>query len=79
MQSKKILRSREEETESKLKEVYGERKNLMKKYQLDDTQLLEMAGNLRDGVPMATPVFDGAHEIDINELLTKAGVSTSGQ
>ena len=38
-----------------------------------------MASNLRGGVPMATPVFDGAHEPDINELLDKAGLSTTGQ
>jgi DNA-directed RNA polymerase subunit beta len=38
-----------------------------------------MAGNLRKGVPMATPVFDGAHEGDINGMLEKAGLNTSGQ
>jgi DNA-directed RNA polymerase subunit beta len=38
-----------------------------------------MSNNLRPGVPMATPVFDGAHEVDINEMLTKAGLDTSGQ
>ncbi|HEU4839073.1 MAG TPA: DNA-directed RNA polymerase subunit beta, partial [Micavibrio sp.] len=42
-------------------------------------QMVEMANNLRGGVPMATPVFDGAHEEDINDLLEKAGVPTSGQ
>ena len=46
---------------------------------LDDTELLEVASDLRSGVPVATPVFDGAHEIDITELLELGGLSSSGQ
>jgi DNA-directed RNA polymerase subunit beta len=46
---------------------------------LDDDQLVEMAGNLENGVPIATPVFDGAHEQDIVEMLELAGVDHSGQ
>ena len=42
-------------------------------------ELLELAGNLRQGVPIATPVFDGAHESDIAEMLEEAGLDTSGQ
>jgi DNA-directed RNA polymerase subunit beta len=42
-------------------------------------QLLELAGNLRPGVPVATPVFDGAHERDIVRLLEEAGCHVSGQ
>ena len=38
-----------------------------------------MASNLVGGVPMATPVFDGAHEPDIDHLLEMAGLDTSGQ
>ena len=41
--------------------------------------MVDMANNLRGGVPMATPVFDGAKEGDIDELLTQAGLSTTGQ
>jgi DNA-directed RNA polymerase subunit beta len=63
----------------KLKDVYGEREYDEKVTKLDEKQLVEMAGNLRGGVPMATPVFDGAHEDDITELLGKAGLATSGQ
>jgi DNA-directed RNA polymerase subunit beta len=44
-----------------------------------DDAILELAGNLRNGVPMATPVFDGARESDINDMLTRAGLDTSGQ
>jgi DNA-directed RNA polymerase subunit beta len=46
---------------------------------LDDNDLIDLAGNLRRGVPMATPVFDGAREADIVEMLEKAGLSGSGQ
>ncbi len=46
---------------------------------MDDTELLEAASDLRGGVPVATPVFDGAHERDIADLLELAGLSRSGQ
>jgi DNA-directed RNA polymerase subunit beta len=46
---------------------------------LTDAEVIELAGNLRGGVPMATPVFDGAHESEIKNLLELAGVPTSGQ
>jgi len=46
---------------------------------LPNEQLLELANNLRKGVPIATPVFDGASIPDIEAMLTKAGVDTSGQ
>ncbi len=61
-----------------LKEIYGEEtyKNIAK---MNESEVMELAGNLREGVPMATPVFDGASEDDITDALTKAGLSTSGQ
>jgi DNA-directed RNA polymerase subunit beta len=46
---------------------------------LSDDELVEMAQNLRRGVPFATPVFDGAKEADIEEMLEMAGLDTSGQ
>ncbi|MYJ75545.1 MAG: DNA-directed RNA polymerase subunit beta [Gammaproteobacteria bacterium] len=46
---------------------------------LDDPEILELAENLRDGVPIATPVFDGAREDDIRNLLELAGLPSSGQ
>ena len=49
----------------------------IKKY--EDGDLIEMSHSLRKGVPIATPVFDGARENDINELLEKADLNTSGQ
>jgi DNA-directed RNA polymerase subunit beta len=47
--------------------------------QLNDAEILELAGNLRRGVPMATPVFDGASEKDIKTMLRLAGLPESGQ
>ncbi|MEC9022157.1 MAG: DNA-directed RNA polymerase subunit beta [Pseudomonadota bacterium] len=44
-----------------------------------DEEVIELCSNLRKGVPMATPVFDGAREPDINQMLEMAGVSVSGQ
>lgn len=46
---------------------------------LSDDEIFELADNLRDGVPVATPVFDGARETDIKRLLDIAGLPTSGQ
>ena len=46
---------------------------------LNDEELLELAGNLVNGVPTATPVFDGATESEIKTLLEMAGLSESGQ
>jgi DNA-directed RNA polymerase subunit beta len=42
---------------------------------LSDDELIALAENLRAGVPMATPVFDGAREESIKELLRMAGVA----
>jgi DNA-directed RNA polymerase subunit beta len=44
-----------------------------------DTEIIELAGNLREGVPMATPVFDGATEDEIKAMLKLAGLPESGQ
>ena len=44
-----------------------------------DDEILELAGNLRSGVPMATPVFDGIKEEDIKSLLKLADLPESGQ
>ncbi|MFI5010807.1 MAG: DNA-directed RNA polymerase subunit beta [Hyphomicrobiales bacterium] len=46
---------------------------------LEDDDLVEMASGLRRGVPIATPVFDGAKESDIEEMLEMAGLDKSGQ
>ncbi|TAL04156.1 MAG: DNA-directed RNA polymerase subunit beta, partial [Porticoccaceae bacterium] len=46
---------------------------------LNDTEILALAGNLSDGVPMATPVFGGASEEEIKALLRLADLPESGQ
>ena len=46
---------------------------------MSDDEVIELAGNLRDGVPMGTPVFDGAREEEIKALLKMAGLPESGQ
>jgi DNA-directed RNA polymerase subunit beta len=47
--------------------------------QLSEEQVVQLAQNLRDGVPFATPVFDGASESEINAMLELAGLPVSGQ
>jgi DNA-directed RNA polymerase subunit beta len=59
-----------------LKKVYGDDETIKS---LNDSELLELAHNLKPGVPIATPVFDGAKEKDIEDMLELAGVDKSGQ
>ena len=47
--------------------------------ELSDAEVLELASNLRKGVPIATPVFDGANEIELKKMLSLAGLSDTGQ
>jgi DNA-directed RNA polymerase subunit beta len=60
----------------KLISIYGEDETIKA---MDDAALVELGENLRRGVPIATPVFDGAHEKDIVEMLEAAGHDPSGQ
>jgi DNA-directed RNA polymerase subunit beta len=46
---------------------------------LTDEDVITLAGNLREGVPFATPVFDGASETEIKEMLEAAGLPRGGQ
>ncbi len=62
-----------------LGDVYGESGKDGVVTKLSDTDTLELGNDLRSGVPMATPVFDGAHEQDIAHLLELAGFDKSGQ
>ncbi len=63
----------------KLKEIYGDKIFKSDVAGLDGAQLIELCDNLRDGIPIASPVFDGASEADINEMLTLAGLAETGQ
>jgi DNA-directed RNA polymerase subunit beta len=60
----------------KMADIYGKMPELD---QLADAELADLAKNLRRGVPIATPVFDGAKEADIEHLLEQAGLDRSGQ
>ncbi|WP_028464334.1 DNA-directed RNA polymerase subunit beta [Nisaea denitrificans] len=59
--------------------VYGEKQYKAEIEPLDDGEILELAGNLSRGVPMGTPVFDGAKEDDIVAMLDTAGLDSTGQ
>jgi DNA-directed RNA polymerase subunit beta len=76
---KAVREGKMSELRNEMKEIYGKETFDEDIAGLEDPELLELAGNLRPGVPMATPVFDGAHEEDIVELLEQAGLDPSGQ
>ncbi|MBK66576.1 MAG: DNA-directed RNA polymerase subunit beta [Rickettsiales bacterium] len=75
----KDTKAKFKELREKLADVYGEREFDEKVDILNDDEMLEMSNNLRGGVPIATPVFDGAEELDINKMLERAGLDSSGQ
>ena len=64
---------------SKFKNVYSADQYKAEITPLDDEDLIGMSENLRNGIPMATPVFDGAHEPDIVSMLHEADLDGSGQ
>tara|TARA_B100000575_G_scaffold201403_1_gene163178 strand:+ start:983 stop:5191 length:4209 start_codon:yes stop_codon:yes gene_type:complete len=78
-----ILKIQQEGHVNKLKEklidIYSSDNHKKIINKLSDDELLELANNLKEGIPFATPVFDGAKEKDISHLLTKSGVSNTGQ
>lgn len=59
-----------------LKKIYGDDETIKS---LGEKDLVELGTNLRHGVPIATPVFDGAKEADIEHMLDLAGLDHSGQ
>ena len=63
----------------KLEDIYGEKDFREKIAQLNNSEILELAENLKSGVPMANPVFDGADESHIVEMLKMAKLEVSGQ
>jgi DNA-directed RNA polymerase subunit beta len=62
-----------------IESFYGENERNDPVADYDDESFLRLADQLKGGVSIATPVFDGAHEADIVELLEKAGLHSSGQ
>ncbi|NRB19401.1 MAG: DNA-directed RNA polymerase subunit beta [Rhodobacteraceae bacterium] len=62
-----------------MKLAYGDRVYTDGIVDMTEDELVEAAGNVTGGVPIATPVFDGAKEADVNDALVRAGFDTSGQ
>jgi DNA-directed RNA polymerase subunit beta len=74
--------SRSQKTENlreTLKGIYGDPQYEAQIAPLGDEEVTELASNLKDGVPMGTPVFDGAHENDVVKMLEQAGLDSTGQ
>tara|TARA_B100000161_G_scaffold102832_1_gene72662 strand:+ start:666 stop:4766 length:4101 start_codon:yes stop_codon:yes gene_type:complete len=67
------------ELRDSLNNIYGEDQYDTQIAPLDDKQVVELAENLTSGVPMGTPVFDGAREEDVVAMLGKAGLDSAGQ
>jgi len=72
-------RSKISEIRNLFKTVYGNELFKKRFETLKDNELIQRAVNLRHGVPFATPVFDGAKEIDINSFFELSSTETSGQ
>ncbi|MEC7761258.1 MAG: DNA-directed RNA polymerase subunit beta [Pseudomonadota bacterium] len=62
-----------------MKHAYGEDVYAEGIEGMDEDRLVEAASNVTRGVPIATPVFDGAKEPEVNDALARAGFDTSGQ
>ncbi|MEL0132866.1 MAG: DNA-directed RNA polymerase subunit beta, partial [Rhodobiaceae bacterium] len=62
-----------------LSDVYSKEQFTSELEVMDDAQIIEQGELLGRGVPMGTPVFDGAREADVISLLEKAGLSNTGQ
>jgi DNA-directed RNA polymerase subunit beta len=61
----------------RLYDMSGKEEEMLSRF--TDEELLMLADNLKEGVPFATPVFDGAAEAEITGMLEMAGLPTSGQ
>ena len=68
-----------DEVRSLLTTIYNANGKLEDMNALSDGEVIEMADNLTKGVPFATPVFDGAHEDEIEKMLEIAGLPLRGQ
>jgi DNA-directed RNA polymerase subunit beta len=67
------------ELKEKVKRIFSDKETKKIINSMDETELCGFAENYRNGVHMATPVFDGAKEDEIKSLLDEAGLNTSGQ
>jgi DNA-directed RNA polymerase subunit beta len=62
-----------------LAEIYGEKQYKSALSKLTDDEIVQQAKNLKRGVPMATPVFDGANEQNVRDMLRLADLDETGQ
>ena len=67
------------ELKEKAKKIFSDKETKKIINSMDETELCDFAKNYKNGVHMATPVFDGAKEDEIKSLLDEAGLLTSGQ
>jgi DNA-directed RNA polymerase subunit beta len=67
------------ELREKLKRIFSAEKQIRMIDSLDERNLIDFASNYKDGVHMATPVFDGAKESEIKSLIDEAGLAVTGQ
>ena len=68
-----------EKLRNKIAEIYGENKKGESIQDIDDKGLITLSRQLKKGVPIATPVFDGAKESDVSDLLEENKFDRSGQ
>jgi DNA-directed RNA polymerase subunit beta len=64
---------------ARLRDIYGDEVFEREIAPMSEEQLIELSDNLKKGIPIATPVFDGARMSDIEGMLEKAGLDSSGQ
>ena len=68
-----------QDVRNKVMDIYDNEKDNNDIKELSDNEFEELVQNIQDGVPVASPVFDGASVTDIETLLEKAGLDKSGQ
>jgi DNA-directed RNA polymerase subunit beta len=68
-----------EEVKTFLRKIYNGDSEKLRLKELNDAEVWELCRNLRRGVPMATPVFDGAEEAEIKKMLELAELPETGQ
>jgi DNA-directed RNA polymerase subunit beta len=79
----KMLESKEgtknDDVKQFLNQIYGDKQYKSDLSKLNDIDVMQQAKNLQTGVPMATPVFDGASEKDVKNILKLADLDDTGQ
>jgi DNA-directed RNA polymerase subunit beta len=74
-----VENQKHDDLRAKLKSIFTSDEEAATIKEMDDDQLMELASYYREGVHMATPVFDGAKEPELKALLSEAGWATSAQ